>query len=33
MRVFNQDKTIELKEYDLDRGFLLDDEIEIAYEA
>lgn len=33
MRVFNQDKTIELKEYDLNRGFLLDDEIEIAHEA
>lgn len=33
MRVFNKDKTIELKEYDLDRGFLVDDEIEVAHEA
>lgn len=33
MRVFNQGKTTELKEYDLDKGFLLDDEIEVAHEA
>lgn len=30
MRIFNQDKTVELTEYDLEKGFLKDDVIETA---
>lgn len=33
MRVFNKDKTQELKDYDLTKGYLLDDEITIEHEA
>ena len=33
MRIFNKDKTIELKEYDLNSGFLADDEIRTYHEA
>ena len=33
MRVFNQDKTIELTEYDLEKGYLTEDTLETAHEA
>lgn len=33
MRVFNKDKTQELKDYDLTKGYLLEDEITIEHEA
>lgn len=33
MRVFNEDKTIELKEYDLKLGYLIDDKIVIHHDA
>ena len=33
MRVFNKDKTQELKEYDLTKGYLIDDEIKTEHKA
>lgn len=33
MRVLNEDKTLELKEYDLEKGYLVDDEIKVPHEA
>lgn len=33
MRVFNQNKTVELTEYDLTKGYLIDDEIVTEHEA
>lgn len=33
MRVLNEDKTLELTEYDLEKGYLVDDEIEVPHEA
>lgn len=33
MRVFNQDKTVELTEYDLAKGYLVDDELVTEHEA
>lgn len=31
MRVFNKDKTVELTEYDLERGYLVDDKLLVAH--
>ena len=33
MRVLNEDKTLELTEYDLEKGYLVDDEIKVPHEA
>ena len=33
MRVFNQDKTVEITDYDLTKGYLVDDEIATEHEA